>query len=131
MNWVLLSVIGLLSAFQTDDDPLAKYRWKNRLVLVFAPAGTSPERTEQRRLLQARQLDADERDLLVLDVLPDSPGAAALRQRFNVKPQEFRVLLIGKDGGEKLRREKPVPPQELFDLIDSMPMRQGEMREKN
>lgn len=130
MNWLLLSLFGLLSAFQTDDDPLARYRWKHRLVLVFAPDAASPDRAEQRRLLQDRQTDADERDLVLLDVLPDSPDAATLRQRFNVKPDEFRVLLIGKDGGEKLRREKPVPPKEFFDRIDSMPMRQGEMRGK-
>lgn len=37
-------------------------------------------------------------------------------------------LLIGKDGGPKRRWRKTVPLQELFDTIDSMPMRQYEMR---
>jgi hypothetical protein len=42
----------------------------------------------------------------------------------------FSVVLIGKDGGEKLRRATPIAPAELFSLVDSMPMRQAEMRER-
>ena len=53
-----------------------------------------------------------ERDLVVLTTFDDSP---------------FRITLIGKDGGRKLSRSKPVAVQELFGLIDSMPMRQAEM----
>ena len=41
-----------------------------------------------------------------------------------------RILLVGKDGGVKLRSEEPVSIQRIFDLIDSMPMRRREMREK-
>jgi hypothetical protein len=126
MIWVLLSLFGLLATRWTDDDPLARYRWKQRLVLVFAPVATSPQRAEQRRLLQARQRDADARELLVLDVLPTTPGAVKIRQRFGVRPDEFRVLLIGKDGGEKYRSDQPVPAQDFFDRIDAMPMRQQE-----
>ena len=36
-------------------------------------------------------------------------------------------VLIGKDGGVKLRQEELVRPAELFALIDSMPMRKHEM----
>jgi hypothetical protein len=40
------------------------------------------------------------------------------------------VLLIGKDGGVKLRAEEPLPAAEFFALIDTMPMRRREMRER-
>jgi len=43
----------------------------------------------------------------------------------------FQVLLIGKDGGVKLRSSEPVSMKDLFGLIDSMPMRQQEMESKN
>ncbi len=39
------------------------------------------------------------------------------------------MVLVGKDGDEKARWNRVVNPQEIFDLIDSMPMRQSEMRE--
>jgi hypothetical protein len=40
------------------------------------------------------------------------------------------VILIGKDGGEKLSREEGTTLGEIFGLIDTMPMRRREMRRK-
>jgi hypothetical protein len=39
----------------------------------------------------------------------------------------FALVLIGKDGGEKLRPREIVDSETLCRLIDSMPMRQEEM----
>ena len=39
------------------------------------------------------------------------------------------MILVGKDGTEKLRAHHVVSAQALFALIDAMPMRQREMRE--
>ncbi len=46
---------------------------------------------------------------------------------------DFTVILVGKDGSEKLRSQNLLTTEKLFALIDSMPMRRGEMRnqEKN
>lgn len=41
----------------------------------------------------------------------------------------FSVVLIGKDGGEKLRRNTLLSSKELFAIVDAMPMRRAE-REK-
>ena len=41
----------------------------------------------------------------------------------------FNVVLIGKDGGVK-ERAKNLNLNSIFDLIDSMPMRQNEMKNK-
>jgi hypothetical protein len=53
-----------------------------------------------------------------------------LRRRFEVKSGPFKVVLIGKDGGVKMVREDRADLQEIFDRIDSMPMRQQEIKEK-
>ena len=45
--------------------------------------------------------------------------------------KKFEVILVGLDGGIKLRQDQPVTTDELFSLIDSMPMRQREMRRQN
>jgi hypothetical protein len=37
---------------------------------------------------------------------------------------------VGKDGTVKRRSEAPVPLSQVFEQIDSMPMRQREMRER-
>jgi hypothetical protein len=39
----------------------------------------------------------------------------------------FRVRLVGKDGGVKLDRNTPMTTDELFTIIDAMPMRQDEV----
>jgi len=54
-------------------------------------------------------------------------AAEGTRNRFGVLSGRFQLLLIGKDGGVKLRSEQPVPTQDIFGLIDSMPMRRQEM----
>ncbi len=51
-------------------------------------------------------------------------GATAWRR------STFAVLLIGKDGGVKLRSGRPFALHALFDAIDAMPMRQDEMRRR-
>ena len=53
-----------------------------------------------------------------------------LRSHYRVGAGQFTVILVGKDGGEKYRAERVVDPDELFALIDMMPMRRREMRGK-
>jgi len=53
--------------------------------------------------------------------------ADSLRRRFRVEPGRLTVLLIGKDGGVKMRSTDPVSRSKIFTLIDSMPMRMQEM----
>ena len=45
----------------------------------------------------------------------------------NINDQSLRILLIGKDGGIKYESSRSVSILRLFELIDSMPMRQDEM----
>jgi hypothetical protein len=49
-----------------------------------------------------------------------------MRHRFKVEPAEFLVILIGKDGAEKLSSKTPIPADELERLIDSMSMHKTE-----
>ena len=44
-----------------------------------------------------------------------------------MQPGEFRAILVGKDGTVKLNRRSVVSDEDLFSLIDSMPMRRQEM----
>ncbi len=53
--------------------------------------------------------------------------APSLRRKFRL-PAGFTAILIGKDGGEKLRRAKPFPTALLERTIDAMPMRRAGRR---
>jgi len=53
-----------------------------------------------------------------------------IEERFDIVPDKSTALfvLIGKDGGEKSRQSGKLDIEQWFDQIDSMPMRQREMR---
>src|SRR3954468_1572438 len=52
----------------------------------------------------------------------------ALYKRFISDTSGFTVLLIGKDGTEKYRTNKLLTVDELFAIIDAMPMLKREMK---
>ena len=52
----------------------------------------------------------------------------ALRKKYDVETGKLTLILIGKDGGEKMRQVGSIDLQSIFKRIDSMPMRQSEMR---
>jgi hypothetical protein len=110
---------------------IARMRWNARPLLVFGSAG-DPRLIKQRAILAAQPEAVAERDVKVVeivdaDVRGTSEAAAALRARYRVA-DGFAVILIGKDGGEKLRSAEPIPAERLFATIDAMPMRQSEAR---
>ncbi len=118
---------------------LRQYQWKNRLLLLFSPSPEVPAYQVLSQKLDRNPSGVRERDLLVFHVLeqgPRVPGnqeigtaeAEELRQRFGITRGTFAVVLIGKDGTVKLKREGPTALTDIFALIDTMPMRQREMR---
>ena len=71
-----------------------------------------------------------ERDLVLVEGIGQDRKAAILRQRFAVPPGEFRAILIGKDGGDKLTSREPIGADRLFAEIDAMPMRRNEVQRR-
>ena len=122
------------------QDILAQYRWQNRVVILFAEGVDNDKAAGFLASLSERQPDFIDRDMLLITVYPEkakiageaisAQAAVALQNRYNQDNANFRVLLIGKDGGVKLNRIKETALQNLFDLIDTMPMRRQEMRQK-
>ena len=135
---------------QVHDTPntLAGLNHDYRPVLVFAAADNNSLR-EQMKLLAGRVQDMRERQMVVAPMLLHDEGRAtglqglpeacvarlgraeekAARRRFHVGEDEFAVILLGKDGSEKLRSRTPVTMERLTKLIDAMPMRQKEARD--
>jgi len=114
-------------------------------LLVFAPAMDDPQLVAQFNQLKAHATELSSRDLLYVPIVPEGhnqpiPGSrihtaslsedelAAMRLHFKVESAEFLVILIDKDGGEKLHSRTPVPVDRLKQLTDPLPMRKGEMQ---
>lgn len=109
---------------------LSELRWKRR-VLLAAP---QPAPNDTIATLRANAPSIDDRDLTwfvwtgaSLETNYSGPVsdriADAVRGRLQVDP----LLLIGKDGGIKLRAAQ-LDLDAIFTRIDSMPMRQREMK---
>ncbi len=118
---------------------LDQYQWKNRLLLLFAPSEKSRELSAQLKQLQQEAAKVQDRDLKVFSFvekgtshagqLPVTVGSAqTIRKRYNVEGNETLLLLIGKDGGLKMKDKMPVATSKVYQLIDSMPMRRREMK---
>ena len=104
----------------------APARSPHRLIVVVS-APDDPRAAVQRAALDGGAPALHERDVLVQNLTPDA--ARHSRPELGVEPDAiFEVLLVGKDGGVKLRRGRPVAVSELTALIDTMPMRRDEMR---
>ncbi len=93
----------------------------------------SPVLNEQLSLLKSRQKELLERNLIIFRYangkLFDISGSATPMNTKSVPDKDYNgLLLIGKDGGVKLKKEFIVPPDEIFTLIDGMPMRRAEMK---
>lgn len=117
LAWFLSLVLGCESIRHVDPPA-------DRIILVGA-AKESETLKETLAALQARKADVEERDIVVYSVEFDHKLAEA----WNLK-EPFTLVLIGKDGTEKLRSETKVDLDTVFELIDSMPMRKSEMKEK-
>ncbi len=125
----------------SGDDALQSYRWESRPLLVFAPSEDHADYVKLVRSLRAQRAELLDRDMVVFHLLSKGQSriekeslkaqvATALRARFDVRPGEAVMILVGKDGGTKARRPLDDDLSPIFALIDAMPMRLREMQER-
>ncbi|MEA5537333.1 DUF4174 domain-containing protein [Crocosphaera sp. XPORK-15E] len=140
--WTLITILGLMGSNQpsvkAENDPLAPYRWQNRLLLVFAPKVKDDRLVTIKQKLAEARCEFDSRDLLLGVLTTDAPNivgnetlsaydVAALRAKYGIKSNQFAVILIGKDGQPKSQLSEVPELEQIFGRIDTMPMRQDEM----
>ena len=116
----------LFRSLQLAQETLDEYRWTNRPVLLFAPSEQDEAYRLQMETLAADKSGLVERDIVVLSDV-GALGRSQLREVLQI--DGFEIILIGKDGGVKLRSKTPISVEELHSLIDAMPMRRREMRD--
>lgn len=129
----ILATIGLL-AFMTTPvqsadltaDPLAQYLWEKRPIVVFADTPNDPRFIRQMELLAQDPEMLEERDIVILT---DTNAAEKSALRISLRPRDFQLTIIGKDGKVKLRKPHPWTVRELSRVIDKMPVRRQEMRQ--
>ena len=105
------------------------YPGKREILLFYKETGTVLH-NEQLAILNQNKAGLKERDILVQTYKITEQTKEATKR--NVPPSASLVfLLIGRDGGEKLRSDSVVSIENLFSVIDAMPMRKQEMKSRN
>ena len=131
-------IIGCLFSIQSLAQDLSQHKWEDRILLVFTNDLESKIFKNQMLELGKDEGGMKERKLAVYEVVEDRYRCTSYQrsnevgiwketdesmfQRFTIK-QPFSVVLIGLDGGVKLKKDEIVTQEELFRIIDSMPMR--------
>lgn len=120
---------------------LSSHKWKDRLLLILTTENSKFQHHEQIKILQDNIEGLEERKLVIYSVMPDQfkkgIGAeswiesARLNDRYRQEGKEFEVILIGLDGGVKLRQSEILSIEKLFATIDAMPMRRNQIRNKS
>jgi hypothetical protein len=140
----LMPILAMVRAGETGqvlDLDLEALRWKNRVLVLLGPDESDHSFRLQKQNLASNSEGALERDLVILEILEQGKSRIGkqllseksvqnIRKKLGVQTGPFQVLLIGKDGGVKLRSAEPVSAKDIFGLIDSMPMRRQEMDSK-
>ena len=134
----LVTSAAALEPAQAMAAELSDYLWKRRPLLLFAPSESDPRLIETMRRIEASQCDFVDRDMVLGRIVTegtssldgnvvDNNQAQMLFSDFGIGADSFSVVLIGKDGGEKLRANDVPDLQAIYAVIDGMPMRGREM----
>ncbi len=113
-----------LAALEIDNRPLEELRWVARPIVIFAPSPQDPRLARQLARLEEREADLRERDVVVLVDTADGE-ATALRER--LRPRDFNVVVLSKEGEVIYRKPDAVTAREVIRLIDRLPLRREEI----
>jgi len=124
-----------------NDFNLARYLWKNRLLLLFSPSINDEAYLKQIRDIKENEAEIKDRDLIIFQFFNDGDGycdneviqfedVKRSYQELQINKDQFSILLIGKDGGVKMNAQHYVQTDDILNIIDQMPMRKHEMRKK-
>jgi len=115
------------------ETTLSQYAWDKRQLIVFTPNETYPEYIKFKQALSESVFEIKDRKLHTWHVIKNKQVRlntkiineftnTEIRSTYGVELDEFRVILIGYDQGEKLRQTRS-DISDIFYNIDQMPMR--------
>jgi len=143
---ILLMTIGILMINHATSQDLKEHQWENRVVIIVSQNEDSMEFQHQVAEFNRLPKELKARKMLIYEVLPgryrimnnqikgkenEWITSTTLFDKFANKEEDFKVVLIGLDGGIKLEKTEVLTTTELFGTIDAMPMRRAEMKNKN
>ncbi|MEC7762282.1 MAG: DUF4174 domain-containing protein [Pseudomonadota bacterium] len=116
-----------LPIIEAGEHTLDDFKWEARPLVVFADSPNDPRYLEQLAFIADRPDDLIARDVVVItDTDPDTLSPI----RRELRPRDFMIVLIGKDGQKYLRKPVPWDVREISRSIDKMPVRRQERQDE-
>lgn len=139
-NLFFVFLIMIFSKFSVlHAQNLSQHLWKNRVILIISEDNVAFER--QILAFKTNEKGMNERSLIVYHLKPeeyqhvmpksDVQKSTNLFKKYKQVNAPFEVILIGLDGGIKLRQKDFLFCEKLFATIDSMPMRSAEIKNRD
>ena len=110
MKYLLLTIFFFLA----HDGVTAQ---RIRRLLIFTNDSANVMMKTQRRWLEAEKKAVEDRDIWIA-VFHDPKTFRRMYEHYGVARTEFYLILIDRDGKEKIRSEELVPAKEIFEIID-------------
>ena len=102
------------------------YPGKRQILLFYNDNGIAVK-NKQLSLFTNDEKGLKERDIVIHTYKTNEAAA----NKWNIKSgAAFTFILVGKDGGEKMRTDTIVSLAQLYKTIDAMPMRKEEMKQQ-
>ncbi|MFD2564846.1 DUF4174 domain-containing protein [Aquimarina rubra] len=133
----LLTILPFLSFSQNIN----KHQWKDRLLLVISDSYQNSKFIKQLQEFEKHKELLKERKLIIYQITPssyreglgknESTKSNSFYKKHNSSKKDFKIILIGLDGGIKMESFDFVSANKIFNQIDQMPMRIQELKTKN
>jgi hypothetical protein len=130
-------VIMILNSAVLKAQDFSDHKWENRLVLILTNQADNESYRKQVEEFKNHLDGVTERKILVYHITPKSFKVGLSDQEWQISKTGYtryketdsqpEIILIGLDGGVKLRANEFLSAQELFANVDAMPMRRQEM----
>lgn len=114
---------------------LESHRWKNRVIVINVDEKNSELARLQYETLKESAQQLIDRQIVIYKCIAESCVFYNWKQdpktiQINNPAKGFSVVLIGLDGSQKFNSNKLESANSFFELIDTMPMRRQELKNR-
>ena len=137
MKYTLLILFNCIILNLSAQD-LKQHQWNNRVLIIYTEEHHNELFQDQLKVLKGKEEALAERKFILYQINKEeyrsinyvnnkeTKGESTLNKL--IQNKSFEILLIGLDGGVKLRKNNILTIEELSNIVDAMPMRRSEMR---
>lgn len=132
-----LIIVFTLTFMQSFSQDFKDHQWKDRVLIISTNNEKGIDFQKQINLLENLDQELKERKLIVYQIIHNKYKLNftesykllnSSSKKYVSTKDGLQVLLIGLDGGIKLKQNSILNAEKLFAIIDGMPMRKRELR---